>query len=192
MIEANRRSFLGGMFSILAVQTFVPPPLAAMGNRTPRIFGDGRNYDSEGFQALFDGKDVIIPADKIGIRKCEGVIFHRGTFVIDREVYTNGKILEIEHACFNGNLLQWWEAFFTVQAYRYHKDDRTIHNDLKKIIGKAEWLRAEGDMAIDIGGTQYSIKNTHMSDNTRMRSGGYYDRSGFFHISDEMKKSGDI
>jgi hypothetical protein len=159
-MEIARRTFLGGMLSLLAVQTFTPPPLAAMGNRTPRIFGNGRDYDSEGFQALFDGNDVIIPQDKIGISKCKGVIFHRGTFVIDREVYTNGTELFIEHARFDGHLLQWWEAFFTHPASR---------GTAMQIIGKAEWLRSEGDIAIDFGPVQFSIQNTHMSEQNRHR-----------------------
>lgn len=160
MLETSRRTFLGGMLSLLAVQTFVPPAMAAMGNRTPRIFGNGRDYDSEGFQALFDGKDVIIPADKIGIRKASGVIFHHGTFVIDREVYTNHVRLEIEAATFDGRLLQWWEAFFSTGG---HRDDAPL------LIGKAKWLRSEGDMAIDVGGRQYSISNIHMADSNRHR-----------------------
>lgn len=161
MIETSRRTFLGGLLSLLAVETFVPPVRAQMGNRLPRIFGDGRNYDSEGFQALFDGKDVLFPTDKIGIRKCEGVIFHRGTFVIDREVYVTGRhSLIIEQASFDGTLLQWWEAFFTLPTSR---------TDAQKIIGQARWKRSEGDMAIDIGRDQYSIQNIHMSQSNRFR-----------------------
>lgn len=160
MIEATRRSFLSGAISLLAVSTFVPPATALMGNGYPRIFGDGRNYDAEGFQALFDGKDVIIPSDKIGINGTAGIIFHKGTFVIDREIYTNGKQLIIENAQFDGTLLHWWEAFFT-----HPKGEATV----SKIIGKAKWKRSAGDMAIDIGGVQYSIQNKYMSEANRFR-----------------------
>lgn len=169
MVEFSRRGFLGGMLSILAVSsvpTFLPSP--AEGNWMPRIYGNGRDYDGEGLQALFDGKDVILPADKIGIRgfvdgerTVKGIVFHHGDFVIDREVYTNGTKLIIEHARFDGKLLKEWEAFFNHPAggYREHLT----------IIGNGQWERNEGSMAIDVGGHQYSIHNTWMSEQNRFR-----------------------
>lgn len=164
MIDLSRRSILGGMLSILASAStqIIPAPAAALlSNRAPRIFGDGRNYDSEGFQALFDGKDVIIPADKLQVSKAAGVIFHKGTFVIDKEIYTNGNRIQIEHANFDGRMLKWWEAFFSHPAGG-HRDHMTI-------IGNGHWQRSEGDMAIDVGGHQYSVANTWMSEQNRFR-----------------------
>lgn len=161
MIDFSRRSILGGMLSILAASTtqIIPAPVRALAsNSIPRIFGDGRNYDSEGFQALFDGRDVIIPADKLQVTGAKGLIFHHGTFVIDQEVYTNGCEMTIENATFDGRMLKWWEAFF-------NKPD----GDITLAIKSARWLRADGDMAIDIGGKQYSIDNKHMSEQNRFR-----------------------
>lgn len=165
VLDLSRRSILGGMLSILAaasIQLIPAPARALAGNSIPRIFADGKNYDSEGFQALFDGKDVIIPRDKLQVTGAKGLIFHRGTFVIDKEIYTNGCQIEIENAEFDGRLLQWWEAFFT------HSDSNT---NIKKIIGTGDskWLRSAGDMAIDVGGHQYSIANTWMSEQNRFR-----------------------
>lgn len=163
MIDFTRRSILGGMLSILAAastQIISAPAAALLSNRVPRIFGDGRNYDSEGFQALFDGKDVIIPQDKLQVTGAKGLIFHRGTFVIDKEVYTNGCHLEIESAEFDGRLLKWWEAFFS---------HPTRNAAAKTLIGDAIWKRSEGHMAIDVGGHQYSIANTWMSEQNRFR-----------------------
>lgn len=173
MPDFSRRGFLGGALSLLFVAkvdlpTFVPSP--SEGNWMPRIYGNGRDYDGEGLQALFDGKDVIFPADKIGVRAftadgnraVQGIIFHHGNFVIDRELYTNGRHLFIESASFDGRLLHWWEAFFTIVG-------RGSRNDAQKIIGKASWQRSEGHMALDIGGTQFSISNVHMSDQERFR-----------------------
>lgn len=173
MVEFSRRGFLGGMLSILAVAsvpTFIPSP--SEGNWIPRIYGNGKDYDGEGLQALFDGKDVILPADKIGIRgmldgehTVKGLIFHKGSFVIDREVYTNGVPIELEHANFDGRLLKQWEAFFNTS-----QDNRVSRDTYAKImIGRASWQRSEGDMAIDVGGHQYSTKNTWMSEQNRFR-----------------------
>src|SRR5882757_4548447 len=150
MVKFTRRGILGGMLSILAAAStkIIPAPARALaGNSLPRIYGDGKNYDSEGFQALFDGADVIVPSDKLQVTAAKGLIFHRGTFVIDKEVFTNGCVLEIEQAEFHGEQLSWWEAFFT----------GNMHGSAQKIIGNAKWKRSEGHMAIDIGGTQYSI-----------------------------------
>lgn len=171
MTEFSRRGFLGGMLSILAVAqvpTFLPSP--AEGNWMPRIYGNGRDYDGEGLQALFDGKDVILPADKIGIRggAVKGVIFHKGTFVLDREVYCNGRMLEIDSATFDGRLLKQWEAFFTASDYKYDKSIRGIVR-MQQQISKAKWLRDEGHMSVDVGGHQYSIHNTWMSEQNRFR-----------------------
>lgn len=167
MIELSRRSILSGMLSILAASTtsIIPAPAAMLAsNRAPRIFGNGRDYDSEGFQALFDGKDVIIPADKLQVTGAKGLIFHRGTFVIDKEIYTNGCQIEIENAEFDGRLLPWWEAFFS------HRGSFELRQGEKlKIIGSARWRRSEGDMAIDVGGHQYSVRNTWMSEQNRFR-----------------------
>lgn len=178
MIDLSRRAILGGMLSILAASTtkIIPAPARALlGNSVPRIYADGKNYDSEGFQALFDGADVIIPQDKLQITAAKGLIFHRGTYVIDREVYTHGCEMIIENATFDGRSLKWWEAFFNKP-----------NGDIRLAIKSAQWLRSDGDMAIDIGGRQYSTKNTHMSEQTRIRSGGYYSRGGQFHASEEM------
>jgi hypothetical protein len=179
MLDLSRRSILGGMLSILAASTtqIIPAPLRALsGNSIPRIYADGKNYDSEGFQALFDGADVIIPSDKLQVTGAKGLIFHRGTFVIDREIFTNGCKIEIEKAIFDGTMLPWWEAFFSHRS----------REDAKQLLGNAKWLRSVGDIAIDIGGQQFSIANTHMSDHNRQRSGGYYSRGGEFWASKEM------
>jgi hypothetical protein len=165
MVEFTRRSILGGMLSILAAAStqIIPAPACALaGNSIPRIFADGKNYDSEGFQALFDGKDVIIPADKLQVTGAKGLIFHRGTFVIDHEVYTNGCQLEIESAEFLGYQLQWWECFFNHQVSSF---------DAQRIVGQAKWRRNNGAsrMAIDIGGVQFSTANTWMSEQNRFR-----------------------
>ena len=170
MINFTRRGILGGMLSILAAASteIIPAPARALaGNSAPRIYGDGKNYDSEGFQALFDGKSVIIPSDKLQVTAAKGLIFHRGLFVIDKEIYTNGCHIEIEAAEFDGRLLQWWEAFFTHQQGRLYQDERG--QSTQEIIGHARWKRSTGTMAIDIGGVQYSTDNRHMSEQNRFR-----------------------
>lgn len=162
MIDLSRRSILGGMLSILAAAStqIIPAPARALaGNSIPRIFGNGRDYDSEGFQALFDGKDVIIPSDKLQVTGAKGLIFHRGTFVIDKEIYTNGCQIEIENANFDGQRLHWWEAFFS--------NPNSL--DAEKMLGKAKWSRSEGDIAIDVGNHQYSIRRSWMSEQNRFR-----------------------
>lgn len=167
MLEFSRRSILGGMLSILATAStqIIPAPARALaGNSIPRIFADGKNYDSEGFQALFDGKDVIIPRDKLQVTGAKGLIFHRGTFVIDREIYTNGCQIAIENAEFDGRLLKWWEAFFT-----HHGTFKERLGSKLAIVGNARWQRSEGAMAIDTGSHQYSTANTWMSEQNRFR-----------------------
>ncbi len=169
MLDLSRRSILSGMLSILAASTtqIIPAPVRALAsNSLPRIHGNGRDYDSEGFQALFDGKDVLIPADKLQITGAKGLIFHRGTFVIDREVYVNHSHMIIEEATFDGRLLRWWEAFFTMDDLAYNKEQRTIIK-ARDVVGKAKWLRDQGAMSIDVGNHQYSIANTWMSEANR-------------------------
>ena len=166
----TRRGILGGMLSILAAASteIIPAPARALaGNSVPRIYGDGRNYDSEGFQALFDGKTVIIPKDKLQVTAAKGLIFHRGLFVIDKEIHTNGCHMEIENAEFDGKLLKWWEAFFTHQEGSLYGRERV--QAAQEIIGHARWKRSVGDMAIDIGEKQYSTANTYMSEQNRFR-----------------------
>lgn len=163
MIDLTRRSILGGLLSILAsasTQIISAPARALAGNSIPRIFADGKNYDSEGFQALFDGKDVIIPRDKLQVTGAKGLIFHRGTFVINKEIYTNGCQIIIEAATFDGHQLRWWEAFFTHNA----RDSA-----ISEILGTSQWLRSEGHMAIDVGGHQYSTTLAWMSEQNRFR-----------------------
>lgn len=170
MIDLTRRTILGGMLSILASAStqIIPAPAKALaGNSIPRIFGDGKNYDSEGFQALFDGKDVIIPRDKLQVTSAKGLIFHRGIFVIDKEIYTNGCRVEIEFATFDGRLLKWWEAFFS----HPHAEHWGFGIDARRQLGvkQAIWQRSEGHMAIDVGGHQFATNGAWMSEQNRFR-----------------------
>lgn len=167
-MKFTRRAILGGLLSILAASTttIIPAPVRALaGNSIPRIFGNGRDYDGEGFQALFDGKDVIIPSDKLQVTGAKGLIFHKGTFVIEHEIYTNGCQIDIESATFDGRMLKWWETFFTTTREGFISRKHNEH----ELISSAQWLRSEGHMAIDIGGIQYSIHNRHMSEQNRFR-----------------------
>ena len=84
MIEASRRSFLGGMISLIAAQTFVAKA-ADIGNM-PCIKGDGRHDDAHGLGSLFRNEPVIFPKDKIGIERHGGVIIHGGKFLIGSEI----------------------------------------------------------------------------------------------------------
>lgn len=97
-------------------------------------------------------------------RGAKGLIFHRGTFLIDREVYTNGCLLDFEQATFDGRLLKDWEAFFN-HPLRYFTQDEKAY----EIVDRAKWLRDSGSMSIDLGNHQYSIHNTWMSEQNRFR-----------------------
>ncbi len=162
MVELSRRGFLGGMLSILAVAavpTFIPSP--AEGNWMPRIYGNGKDHDGEGLQALFDGQDVILPADKIGLRggRIKGVEFHKGHFVIDRELFPEAVEIIIDGpVTFDGALLRSHEAFFTLHQGNIDKIARDPN---------ISWLRSEGFWSIDIGGRQYGTNRRRVSDTQR-------------------------
>jgi hypothetical protein len=84
MIEGTRRSFLGGMISLIAAQTFVAKA-ADIGNM-PCIKGDGRHDDAYGFGSLLRNEVVIFPKEKIGVSSHGGIIIHGGAFLIGTEV----------------------------------------------------------------------------------------------------------
>lgn len=99
MIEGTRRSFLGGMISLIAAQTFVAKA-ADIGNM-PHIKGDGRHDDAHGFGSLFRNEPVIFPKEKLGISSHGGVIIHGGKFLIGTEILVpDDALITIESAEF--------------------------------------------------------------------------------------------
>lgn len=160
-LELPRRAFLGGMLSLLAATAIEATPLRLVSNRLPRIHGNGKDYDSEGFQALFDGKEIIFPKDKLIITEHKGVIVHGGQFVINREVWTERTSLHIEAAIFDGRLLESWEYFFTMRAEDAHMTaaNRSI-----------KWQRTPANgLSVHGGYIGYNCAGIHAQDQTRFR-----------------------
>lgn len=81
-MNLNRRMFLGGSLSLIAAVTFVPVASSNM----PRIWGRLDKDDGDGFGALFRNEPVIFENDNIGIDSHQGIVFHKGTFVISHTV----------------------------------------------------------------------------------------------------------
>lgn len=99
MIEGTRRSFLGGMISLIAAQTFVAKA-ADIGNM-PCIRGDGRHDDAHGFGSLFRNEPVIFPKERVGVSSHGGVIIHGGKFLIGSEILVpDDALITIEAADF--------------------------------------------------------------------------------------------
>lgn len=120
MVEISRRLFLGGAISLIGVKTFAPSvSIAAMSNM-PTIYADGVHSDVAGLGALFRNEPVIFPKDKIAVESQEGVIFHKGVFVVDQTIYLprNSKITFEKNAplIFLGENLTDHQPFFMCEA----------------------------------------------------------------------------
>lgn len=101
MINATRRSFLGGLISLFAVKEF--DVNSSYASNMPRIYANGKDDDSAGLGALFRNEPVIFSKDKIGIDGHEGIIIHSGNYIINNTVIIpDNSILNIERAFFDG------------------------------------------------------------------------------------------
>jgi hypothetical protein len=110
-MDINRRFFLGGAISLIAVKSFVPS-VSAMSN-LPTIHGNGVEDDSYGIGALLRNEPVIFKKDDIGVDSHEGITFHKGFYLIDNTVHLPDEIkITIEHAEFIGTNLEYDQPFF--------------------------------------------------------------------------------
>ena len=88
MSEITRRSFFGGALSISAVAML---PALALVDEIPEIYGDMVHDDTEGLQALFDGRPFKVNGDGFQA-SCDGIaILMGGTFLVSRTLHI-GKI----------------------------------------------------------------------------------------------------
>lgn len=129
MPQLSRRFFLGGLLSVGAASVVAPTikSFEAMadpwvGSNLPRIFANGRDFDSDGFIALLQGREVIFPKDKIAISDAKDIIVHSGEFLIDREVsFHDFRTFKIESGTFDGSALREpWMAIFSFPSGFYH------------------------------------------------------------------------
>jgi hypothetical protein len=87
MIETNRRSFLAGTLALIvapALPIITPPKL-------PRIYGNGVDDDTAGFQAALDGLPFL--ADHENVRAENGILWlAQGTYVFKNTIHLRGSI----------------------------------------------------------------------------------------------------
>lgn len=84
-MDLNRRSFLGGMIAAFGVASL---PAIASTVPVPVIYGDCIHDDTDGLQALFDGKPFRVAgsAETMAVRR-RGYIQLEGTFKISRTLH---------------------------------------------------------------------------------------------------------
>ncbi len=81
-MEISRRFFLGGAIAVVVAQTFKP----ALSSNMPTIYGNGRDDDSAGFNALFANEPVIFKRDQLGLESHDGIIIFKGNFKISKTI----------------------------------------------------------------------------------------------------------
>lgn len=81
-MDISRRFFLGGAIAVVAAQTFKP----SFASNMPTIYGNWRDDDSAGFNALFANEPVIFKKEQIGVEGYESLIIFKGRFKIDKTI----------------------------------------------------------------------------------------------------------
>jgi len=97
-METTRRSFLGGLVSLVALQAV---PVRAIGN-LPTLWADGKHDDTAGLRALFHREPLIFATDKVQVDEFHSVIFHSGRYKISSTIELPDELdLKIESATFD-------------------------------------------------------------------------------------------
>jgi hypothetical protein len=97
-VEVSRRSFLGGLVSLVALQAV---PVRALGN-LPTLWADGQHDDTGGLRALFNGEPLVFATDKVQVDEFHSVIFHGGRFRITSTIELPEELdLKIESVTFD-------------------------------------------------------------------------------------------
>jgi hypothetical protein len=110
-VEVSRRSFLGGLVSLVALQA---APVRALGN-LPTLWADGKHDDTGGLRALFNREPLVFATDKVQVDEFRSVIFHGGRFRITSTIELPEELdLKIESATFD--LLDLPEELYALQG----------------------------------------------------------------------------
>lgn len=80
-MDLSRRSFLGGMISVMTAAAAFKVTAQSLGN-LPQIVGNGGFDDTAGFAALMRHEPVVFRKEMVGIDEYNGVICHFGRFKI--------------------------------------------------------------------------------------------------------------
>jgi hypothetical protein len=131
-MDLARRSFLGGLISLVAVKQF--DVTKAFASNLPRIYADKKNDDSHGLGALFRNEPCIFSKDDIGIESHNGIIIHGGSYVIGNTIHIpNNLNLQIERAFFNGTSLFENSPFFIAERITWKSNPNIIYFHNKNI-----------------------------------------------------------
>jgi hypothetical protein len=107
-IPVSRRWFLGGVIAITAAVT-VP----ALG-KLPAIYGDGIRDDSDGFEALLNGRPVDLFADDVTLIYGDEIRVSGGKFFLSRGlILPSARRFYIEKCCFKFAKLKAGESAIT-------------------------------------------------------------------------------
>jgi hypothetical protein len=128
-MDISRRFFLGGAISLVAATTFAPS-ISAMMN-LPTIYGDGVRDDTSGLYALLHNEPCTFNKEQIGVENHEGIIFHKGYFIIKNtiEIQKETKLI-VEAPHFIGLTLDSNQPFFMCEkGFKANQFDRwaTFH-----------------------------------------------------------------
>ena len=92
MVNLTRRSFLGGVLSVVAVSIVTPPKFSTY----PTLYGDNPHDDTKALQAVFNGEPYIVEGKLI--KGQESVVFGGGVYKISDTLFirkSNTKVHDI-------------------------------------------------------------------------------------------------
>ncbi|WP_404927159.1 hypothetical protein [Mesorhizobium sp. ORM16] len=127
-MDVSRRSFLRGALAIAAVA--IAQPTLALAS-LPTIYGDGVRDDSDGLQALFDGRPFRV--DGVVVKAESGAI-EGGLFAIRKAVVVRADNISIKDCTFlamrgfTDPYLMLFEGASSCCIYRSHFDGRNIQD----------------------------------------------------------------
>ena len=131
-MNLDRRSFLGGLISLVAVKQF--DVNKSFASNLPKIYSDGKNDDSHGLGALFRNEPCIFSKDNIGVESHGGIVIHGGKYIINNTVHIPDDIdLQIERAFFNGLGLFDGSPFFIAKRITWKSNPNIIYYHNKNI-----------------------------------------------------------
>lgn len=107
MINASRRSFLGGLLALTAVTATGIPAFAAI----PTLWGDGVHDDTEALNALFSGTPVKVEGENIVASEA---VLKGGVFLISDTIF-----LRANRSVIDGVVLNLSGSFKRVPAISF-------------------------------------------------------------------------
>jgi len=129
MTVISRRWFLKGALAVTAATVIPMQKVLAF---APKIYGDGIADDTEGLQALFDGKPVDILNDCVRVLTNDGVRLNGGVFRVTSTLSISRSRTNIESAKFLADSLREECPLFSLGAGNVGTSIRDVHVILRR------------------------------------------------------------